>query len=109
VSGCGGGVTPEQQQALSKLQQLGARVNYNRTGYEVDFRDTAAGNNDLVHLKNVPKLRSVDLRGTTITDEGLQHLKSIPTLEVIDLSRLKLTKEAVDGLKAEYPNATIKW
>src|SRR5260221_5324572 len=93
LTGCGKGATPEQQNAITKYQDLGGRVNLKRGGYEVVLVNTAVRDSDLAQLKDIPNLKNVDLQGTTVTDEGLQHLQGIETLEFVFLQRTGCTRE----------------
>jgi hypothetical protein len=106
--GCGGGLPPEHTAAIVELQNLGARVNLKRGGYDVDMTNTAAEDKHLVHLPKISNLKTVDLRGTLITDAGLEYLKPITTLEHVELGRTGVTAEGVEGLQKALPNAAIR-
>lgn len=97
--GCGTSLTPEQTAAISKLQDLGGRVDFNRGGYEVSLKETQTEDRDLVHLQKIPNLKTLDLQATRITDAGLANLQSIQTLEYVVLSRTAVTHEGVENLK----------
>lgn len=107
ASGCGQSVSPEQKQAITDLQRLGARVNYRGGGYEVDLKDTAAEDRHLEHLTKIANLKAIDLRGTSITDAGLEHLREIKTLEFVDFSRTRITDEGVQSLQKSLPEAQL--
>jgi len=99
LGGCGKGIPPEQKEAMLRLRDLGAKVNLNNGGYEVDFRGTAVEDEDLVLLKQIPHLRNVNLQGTRITDAGLEHLQGIETIEFLYLQRTMATSDKVIKLK----------
>jgi Leucine-rich repeat (LRR) protein len=46
---------------------------------------------DLVHLKALPRLRNLDLRGTQITDAGLEHIKGLARLTGLDLQATQIS------------------
>jgi hypothetical protein len=99
LCGCGGGIPPEQKDAMMRIRDLGAKINLKDGGYEVDFRGTAVEDSDLVHLKKIPHLRDVNLQGTRVTDAGLEHLQGIETLEFLYLQRTMATSAKVTELK----------
>ena len=107
-AGCGKGVTPEQQSAMTKFQDLGGRVNLKRGGYEVVLINTAVRDSDLAQLKDIANLKNVDLQGTAVTDEGIQHLHGIETLEFVYLQRTGCTREGVEALKKSLPKAEVQ-
>lgn len=108
LAGCGNPVSPEQLEAMSKLQALGAHINVKRGGYEVELNETAVVDRDLVHLQKIVNLKNVDLTGTRITDRGLEYLKPIESLEYIILTGTMVTPEAVDELRKALPNADVR-
>ncbi len=105
--GCGAGVTEEQKAAMSRISELGGRVNFKRGGYEVDLQKTPVEDKDLAHLKQIPNLKNVDLQGTRIGDAGIEHLKGIDTLELVYLQRTVITPEGLAELKKALPKAEI--
>jgi len=107
LSGCGAGMTPEQKNAIQKLQTIGARVNFKRGGCEVDLTNTPVEDQDLVHARNIPHLILINLQGTRITDTGLEHLHAIDTLEIVYLQRTLTTPEAVEKLRQTIPKAEV--
>lgn len=82
-----------------RLRDLGAKVNLDNGGYEVDFRDTAVEDADLALLKQIPHLRNVNLQGTRITDAGIEHVQGIETLEFLYLQRTMVTPAKASELK----------
>ena len=108
-SGCGAGMTPEQKEAISKLQGVGGRVNFMGSGCKVDLTKTPVEDADLVHLRHVPHLVSLDLEGTRVTDAGLEHVRSIESLEYVSLQRATVTREGVERLRKTLPKAEVKY
>jgi hypothetical protein len=106
--GCGSPASPEHTAAVADLQQLGAKVNIKRGGYEVDLSNTGITDKDLLPLQKISNLKVIDLRGTLITDAGLEHLKVITTLEVAELGRTNITDEGFENLKKSLPNASLR-
>ncbi|HEX3726069.1 MAG TPA: hypothetical protein VHV08_07485 [Pirellulales bacterium] len=109
VVGCGGGVSQEQQQVLTRIQDLGGRVNLKRGGYEVDLTKTGVEDADLAGLKHLPNLKNVDLQGTNVTDAGVAQLEGINTLEYVYVQRTGVTPEAVEKLRKSLPNAEVNY
>jgi hypothetical protein len=97
----------------------------------VDFDDTGVTDEDLLHLKGLPRLRVLFLNSTSISNAGLQHLIDTP-LEILHLqncshidddcipvlSRMQSLKElyisirnfspaGIQQLKAALPNCKI--
>jgi hypothetical protein len=107
VAGCGDSASPEQTAAIARLQQLGARINFKRGGYEVDLKESAISNGDLVHLQKISNLRTVQLVRTRISDDGLEYLKPIKTLEHVDLTGPLVSRQALAELKQALPDATV--
>jgi hypothetical protein len=109
VAGCGTSLTPEQTAAIGKLQELGARINFKRGGYEVNLTDTLVEDKDLVHLQMIPNLKTLDLNGTRISDSGLEQLRSIDSLEFVDLTRTTATPDGVEHLRKSLPNTDVRF
>jgi hypothetical protein len=107
AAGCGSAITPEHTKTVTRMQELGGKVNLKRGGYEVDMRNTEVTDDDLADLKHVANLKNVDLRGTRVTDAGLEHLRSITTLEFVNLERSATSKEGVEKLRQALPNAEV--
>lgn len=84
---------------MIRIRDLGGKINLNNGGYEIDFRNTAVEDKDLVHLRQIPHLRNVNLQGTRVTDAGLDHLQSIETIEFLYLQRTMTTRVKVEELK----------
>jgi hypothetical protein len=107
ISGCGTGVTPQQKAAMTKIQDLGGKINFEGGGYKVDLTGTQIQNKDLEHLKEFANLQELDLRGTQITDAGLAHLEVLTSLQFVRLERTATTREGVKRLKAARPNLDV--
>jgi len=105
--GCGSGPSPEQKAAMTRIAELGGKLNFKRGGYEVDLTKTPVEDADLAHLKAIPNLKNVDLQGTRITDEGARKLSSIGTLEIVYLQRTLVTPEVAAELRKALPKAEI--
>lgn len=84
---------------MLRLRDIGAKLNLNNGGYEVDFRGTAVEDDDLAMLKQIPNLRNVNLQGTRVTDAGIEHLQGIDTLEFLYLQRTMITADKANELK----------
>jgi hypothetical protein len=108
AGGCGTGAAPEQTAAIAELQRIGARVNFKRGGYEVDFTNTGVTDRDLANLPKISNLKTVDLRGTFVTDAGLEHLRGLESLEVLELARTRVSDEGFEDLKKALPNASLR-
>jgi hypothetical protein len=105
--GCGGGPSLEQKAAMTRIAELGGKLNFKRGGYEVDLTKTPVEDADIAHLKAIPNLKNLDLQGTRITDEGARQLGSIDTLEIVYLQRTLVTPEAAAELRKALPKAEI--
>ena len=109
VGGCGTAMTPEQQAAMSKVSELGGKVNFTNGGYTIDLTNTPVEDEDLVVLKDIPKLQTLDLQGTRITNEGLPHIQAIESLQLLFLGRTGATREAIKEFKAARPNVDVRF
>ena len=67
------------------------------------------GNEALVVLRKLPRLRSLDLRDTLINDEGLQYIKSLNQLEQLDVRGTRITARGCEQLRIALPNCDIRW
>ena len=91
---------PDDEKAVAKLNQLGAKLKHGRDGKvkSVSFEGTPVTDADLVHLRNLAALEELDLSGTRITNAGLVHLETLTGLEDLDLSGTQVTNAAVKHL-----------
>ncbi len=108
VGGCGQAVSPEQQQAITKIQDLGGRVNFKHGGYEVDLKGTPVEDPDLECLKHIAKLKNLDLEGTRVTDKAIPHLRAIASLEIVMLQRTQISADGREALKKALPAADVR-
>jgi hypothetical protein len=106
--GCGGPVSPEQKEAIARIQDLGGQVNFKRGGYEIDLKTSVVENEDLALLSKIPNLKVIDLDGTRVGDEGMQHLQAIRSLEMVSLQRTAVTREGIANLKKALPKIDVK-
>ena len=68
---------------------------------------TAARDDDLAALKNLPRLSTVVLTSSPVTDAGLVHLRGLTSLETIDLRFTEVTEAGVADLRRCLPRAKI--
>ncbi|HVX13663.1 MAG TPA: hypothetical protein VHC22_20940 [Pirellulales bacterium] len=61
----------------------------------------------LVHLHGLTELRSLDLTATQITDAGLAHLEGLRSLENLSLDFTQVTDDGVTRLREALPNCEI--
>lgn len=66
------------------------------------------GDADLIHLKELKKLRELDLSATNITDAGLEHLKGLRGLRSLRLQSTKVTDDGVNRLRRARPELTVE-
>lgn len=69
--------------------------------------DSDIGDDDLVHLKDLPTLVDLNLRGLPITDEGLPHIEQLPELMRVDLTDTQVTFEGEKKLQQAMPDTRI--
>ena len=62
---------------------------------------------DLEHLKGMPKLRTLYLIGTQITDAGLEHLKGFTQLQELVLANTQISDSDVADLQKALPNCFL--
>ena len=64
----------------------------------------------LVHLSARPTLEAITIGETWLTyDKGFVNLKKLPGLKLISLEKLIATDEDVAKLRADHPQAEVKW
>lgn len=61
--------------------------------------NTDFGNNEMAHLKRLPKLSTVFLEETQVTDAGLEHLEGMTNLSILDLRSTEVTDAGLEHLK----------
>ena len=81
LAGCGN----DDAAAVKALKDLKVGLGYDENGSvtEVSFFNTEATDDDLVHLKGLPKLTTLFI-GSRIGDKGLSHVEGLTTLNFID-------------------------
>jgi hypothetical protein len=107
TAGCGMGMTPQHQAALSRVQQLGGKINSEGGGYKLVLSGTQIEDADLEGLKNIANLTEIDLRGTRITDAGLPHLQAITTLKFVRIERTNITPAGAEQLEKARPDLDV--
>jgi hypothetical protein len=101
-----------QREVLAALDAFHPQVS--RIGgnvWSLDFSTCSVkpGDDDLVHLKELPALESLDLDGSPISDAGLRHLYPIKTLQSVSLLGTNVTQEGVNELKRQSPDVQINY
>ena len=89
--GCGG-----------PLEKLGARLMRDDYGkiVKVDLSGTQTTDEELVHLKGLPRLLELNLSNTAITDVGLsEHIEGLTSLLGLDLSKTEVTDTGLEHVK----------
>ena len=87
--------------AIKALKDLKVGLGYDENGSvtEVSFFNTEATDDDLVHLKGLPKLTTLFI-GSRIGDKGLSHVEGLTTLNFIDCTfNTKITDKGVAYLE----------
>jgi hypothetical protein len=106
-SGCAEPLPKEHVAAVSKMQGLGAKVQFEDGGLRLNMADTRIEDADLTHLQNIQNLKTIDLRATHITDKGLATIQSLKSLKAILLTGSAVTPDGVDALQKARPDLTI--
>ena len=77
LAGCGN----DDAAAVKALKALKAGMGTDENGSvtEVDFSNSQATDDDLVHLKGLPKLSTLFI-GSQISDKGMAHVEGLTTL-----------------------------
>lgn len=73
------------------------------------YMSTNTSNDDLEHLKALPRLRILDLRDTQITDVGLKHLCELRGLKFLWIHNTQVTPEGVKELREALPDCEIEY
>lgn len=74
---------------------------------EVNLSDTRVGDEDMVRLTKLPRLKKLNLSGTNISDVGAEYLERIVSLRVLNLSGTKISYAGFKKLKSTLPKAKI--
>jgi hypothetical protein len=100
-----------QRQTLGAFEAFGPKATY-RGGRvrTLDFSRCRVkpGDDDLVHLRDLPSLEWLDLAGTNVTDAGLVHLVRLPRLMTLNLKQTKVTPQGAEQLQKAMPG-TMVW
>lgn len=107
MPGCGGGLTPQQKQAIKNLQNRGAKINFRGSGYEVLLRDTPAGDAEMQLVLEIGNVTALNIDQTQVTDEGVKLLEQVKTLELIRIANTKATPEGIASLRKALPKAFV--
>jgi hypothetical protein len=106
-SGCAEPMPPEHLAAVSKMQGLGAKVQFEDGGLRLNLGATRIEDADLAHLKDIKNLKTLDIRSTHITDKGLATLQSINSLTAVLLTGAAVTPEGIDAFEKARPDITV--
>jgi hypothetical protein len=106
-SGCAEPMPPEHVAAVSKMQGLGAKVQFEDGGLRLNLAATRVEDADLEHLKNIQNLKTLDIRSTHITDKGLVTLQAIQPLKAVLLTGAAVTPEGIDAFEKARPDITV--
>ena len=90
----------EDGKMLSKVEQLGGRVDESHGFLEIDFHLKGKALNDagLAHLASLEKLKWLHLGGTQVTGEGLHHLRALHHLEALHLENTPVDDDGISDL-----------
>ncbi|MEC8569803.1 MAG: hypothetical protein VXX55_06950 [Planctomycetota bacterium] len=90
----------EDVKTLSKVEQLGGRVDESHGFLEIDFHLKGKALNDtgLAHLASLEKLKWLHLGGTQVTGEGLHHLRALHHLEALHLENTSVGDKGISDL-----------
>ena len=99
-----GGARADDAKAVERLRAVGRLVHEGNDGSRPVLGVSIYGNfgqsdRDLVHLKGLPKLRTVRVSGAGFTDAGLVHLAGLTGLETLDLSGTCVTDRGLGHLR----------
>ena len=100
LAGCGN----DDAEAVKALKALKAGMGTDENGsvIEVDFSNSQATDDDLVHLKGLPKLSTLFI-GSQISDKGMAHVEGLTTLTFVDCTfNTKITDKGVSYLCLLY-------
>ena len=100
------------QAAIKAVTDLGAEIDYedesltaNTARKVIGIRFQFVSDDDLVHLKNFPYLRSVRLDETSVSDQGLAYLTGCPNIKLLTLYQTQITD---DGLRNVAEMASLE-
>ena len=99
---------PEQAKAVAEIEKLFGRVEIDEKRPDkpvitVHLGGTCLSNvvdDDLVHLKALPRLQSLELYKTSVTGAGFVHFRGLTELKTLDLSFSRMVdNEGLENLK----------
>jgi len=105
--------TEAEKAAIADIRKSGGQVmelaqNDSRLDVAFHLADGKITDEQLVPLKNLPKVAQLNLRGREITNAGLVNLKDLKGLVRLHLEKTKVTDEGLEQLKGleslEYLN-----
>jgi internalin A len=101
-----------QDEAIATIQKLGGTVEVDATHpgkpvIKVDLHKTTLSDADLAVLAAFPDLQTLDLRLTRIGDEGVLHLKNLKKLRFLNLFRSQLTDTGLTYLSGMIELETL--
>jgi hypothetical protein len=100
------------RETVTAIREAGGSVGYDRGNFNVvrvSLEGSGFGDEDLVHLGNLPELRSVYLHNTRVTDAGLEQLYGLSELRRLDLDGTSVTYAGIEQLRKALPNCEIPW
>lgn len=106
-SGCAEPMPPEHVAAVSRMQGLGAKVQFEDGGLRLNMEGARVEDADLVHLHNIKNLKTLDIRGTRVTDKGLATIQSLKSLTSVLLTGAQVTTEGIDAMQKARPDLVI--
>ncbi|MCX7426071.1 MAG: hypothetical protein NTW96_10685 [Planctomycetia bacterium] len=67
-------------------------------------------NDDLVHLREFPKLEFFMLQSPNFNDDGLDYLSGLPHLRYLEIHETRVTADGIERLRQTLPGeCTINW
>ena len=97
-----GATKPTPPEVIDAIKTRGGRVKVDKNKAVVSvFFPTlqTVTDTELVHLKELTKLRDLNLQRTNVTDAGLVHLKGLTNLQILVLWDTKVTDAGLIPLK----------
>jgi hypothetical protein len=106
-AGCAEPMPPEHVAAVSKMQGLGGKVQFEDGGLRLNMEGSRVEDADLEQLHNIKNLKTLDLRSTRITDKALETVQSLKSLNLVLLTGTAVSPEAIDALQKARPELNI--
>jgi len=103
----GSGAAPSEQETITFLEELGAKVRKNDKGavFSLDGNGSQITDADVDELQTLSSLKYVNLAETEVTDDGLKSIATIPNLTLLDLRECSISNVGIEHLKG---NPTLK-